>query len=102
MTFWVRMMTIYEVRPSKQFKSDLKLAKKQHLDIDKLKSVLFDLSQGRKLERKYCVHQIRGGPYDGCLDCHIEPDWVLIYRYNERDLILHAIRTGSHNRVFNN
>ena len=102
MTFWVRMMTTYKVIYSSKFKSDLKVAKKNNLDLDKLKSVLFDLSQGVNLPAKFHVHKIVGGPYHGSMDCHIEPDWVLIYRYDEDELVLYAIRTGSHNRVFHN
>ncbi len=80
-----------------QFKKDYKKVKKQNKDPDKLKAVIEKLLAGQKLELKYREHQL-SGIWKGHRDCHIEPDWILIYRISSDTLYLE--RTGSHSDLF--
>jgi mRNA interferase YafQ len=81
-----------------QFKKDFKRIKKQNKDLDKLKNVVDKLATGSKLDIKYRDHQL-AGRWSGHRDCHIEPDWVLIYMIKDDELRLE--RTGSHTELFN-
>ena len=90
---------MYRIVPSNQFKKDLKLAKKRGLDIDLLRSVVNTLAEGRKLEEKYRDHGL-SGEYRGFRECHIEPDWLLVYRIEDKELELFLFRTGSHSDLF--
>ena len=89
----------YEVRFSGQFKKDLKLAKKQGKDIDKLFAIVEQLANGIPLEQKHKDHFL-SGDYIGCRECHIEPDWVLIYEVFDDVLVLLLSRTGSRSELF--
>ena len=89
----------YEVRFTGQFKKDLKRAKKQGKDTDELFAVIDKLSNGETLEEKYRVHGLSGN-YKGCRECHIEPDWLLIYEINDGILVLMLYRVGSHSELF--
>ena len=80
-----------------QFKKDYKRIKKQNKDLDKLRAVIEKLVAGQLLESKYKDHQLSGN-WKGHRDCHIEPDWILIYRITVYDLYLE--RTGSHSELF--
>lgn len=80
-----------------QFKKDYKRIKKQNKDLDKLKSVIEKLVIGEPLEPKYKDHQL-SGEWKSYRDCHIEPDWILIYKRTSNLLLLE--RTGSHSELF--
>ncbi len=80
-----------------QFKKDYKRIKKQNKDLSKLRTVIEILTAGQLLEPKYHDHQLSGN-WKGHRDCHIEPDWILIYRITVDDLYLE--RTGSHSELF--
>ena len=80
-----------------QFKKDYKRIKKQNKDLSKIRVVIETLVAGRMLEPKYNDHQLSGN-WKGHRDCHIEPDWLLIYRISSDDLYLE--RTGSHSELF--
>ena len=80
-----------------QFKKDYKRIKKQNKDLAKLSAVIEKLVAGQLLEPKYKDHQLSGN-WKGHRDCHIEPDWMLIYRITADDLYLE--RTGSHSELF--
>lgn len=80
-----------------QFKKDYKRIKKQRKEISKLISVVDRLASAQKLEKKYLEHQL-SGEWKNHKDCHIEPDWILIFRLTEDALILE--RTGSHSELF--
>jgi len=81
-----------------QFKKDYKRIKKQNKDLSKLRTVIEKLSSGRPLKPGYRDHPLSGNWKDH-RDCHIEPDWLLIYRITPEDLYLE--RTGSHSDLFN-
>lgn len=89
----------YEVRFTNQFKKDIKLAKKQGKDIDKLFDVIGILANGETLDEKYRDHDLSGN-FRGCRECHIEPDWLLIYEIDNNVLVLVLNRVGSHSELF--
>lgn len=80
-----------------QFKKDLKRLARRRKDIEKLKAVVSLIACDLPLEEKYKDHPLVGN-WSGSRDCHIEPDWILIYRLNEQELYLE--RTGSHSDLF--
>lgn len=79
------------------FRRDLKRVRKRGKNIDKLKAAIIKLSAGEMLPASYRDHFLTGN-YKGFRECHIEPDWLLIYRMTEAALIL--VRTGSHSDLF--
>lgn len=89
----------YQIKFTSQFKKDLKKAKRQGRDIDKLFEVINSLAQGAQLPSKYRDHQLSGN-YKDCRECHIEPDWLLIYQVIDNVLVLSLIRIGSHADLF--
>jgi mRNA interferase YafQ len=80
-----------------QFKKDYKRIKKQNKDLSKLRTVIEKLSSGKLLEPTYRGHPLSGN-WKNHRDCHIEPDWILIYRITAEGLYLE--RTGSHSDLF--
>lgn len=82
-----------------QFKRDVKLAKKRNLDMSLLKSVVDKLSEGKKLEAKYRDHMLTGD-YAGYRECHLQPDWLLVYKIVNDTLTLVLARTGTHSDLF--
>ncbi|MDF9867039.1 mRNA interferase YafQ [Bacilli bacterium PM5-3] len=89
----------YEIVSTSKFNKDLKLARKQGLNLEKIGIVVDKLAQGEKLPSKYKDHLL-SGRYKGYRDCHIDPDWVLIYKIDKKVEILELIRTGSHSDLF--
>ncbi len=89
----------YQIDFTTQFKRDLKSIRKQGKDESKLREVISMLASGEDLPDKYRDHALRG-KYDGYRDCHIEPDWVLIYMKRDDVLVLLLTRTGSHAELF--
>lgn len=88
-----------ELVVTNQFKKDLKRIRKQGKDLNHLQNVLQMLLDGIILDAKYRDHALTGN-YVGFRECHIEPDWLLIYMINHDALILTASRTGSHSELF--
>lgn len=82
-----------------QFKKDLKLAKKQGKDLDKLFEVINILANGEKLDTKFKDNDLSGS-YKETRECHIEPDWLLIYEIDNNALILMLYRLGTHSELF--
>ncbi|OGO38065.1 MAG: hypothetical protein A2W35_21735 [Chloroflexi bacterium RBG_16_57_11] len=80
-----------------QFKRDVKRLEKRSKDLGKLKDIFLVLARGEELAQRYSDHLLVG-QYKGTRECHIEPDWLLIYERTENELIL--IRTGSHADLF--
>ena len=89
----------YEVRFTRQFKRDLKLAKKQGKDLNKLYDVIERLANDEVLEEKYRDHDLKG-EYEGSRECHIEPDWLLVYEIRDEVLVLMLYRLGTHPELF--
>ena len=82
-----------------QFKKDLKLAKKQGKNLDKLFEVINILANEEKLDTKFKDHDLSGS-YKGTRECHIEPDWLLIYEIDNNALVLMLYRLGTHSELF--
>ena len=88
------------VKWTNSFKKDYKKAIKRHLKIEKLDEVISILSKGLRLDEKYRDHAL-AGVFDGLRECHIEPNWLLIYSIQNDTLILTLTRTGTHSDLFN-
>lgn len=80
-----------------RFQKDVELAKRRGKDTDKLKAVLLSLTNQQSLEAHHHDHKLSGN-YGGRRECHIEPDWLLIYKSTETSIIFE--RTGSHSDLF--
>ena len=89
----------YDVRFTNQFKKDIRLAQRQGKNVDKVLDVIFRLADGEKLEPKYRDHELIGD-YKGYRECHIEPDWLLVYQIVDNVLVLLVYRLGSHSELF--
>lgn len=84
-----------------QFKKDYKLAIKRGCDPKKLEEVIILLVNEQPLPEKYRDHALTNSRnYKDVRECHIEPDWLLVYRVMKETLILRLIRTGSHSELF--
>ena len=90
---------MYKIRPSTKFQKDLKKVQKRGYDISLLTTVLYILANGESLPQKYKDHNLSGN-YKGCRECHITPDWLLIYEILDDELILYLTRTGTHSDLF--
>lgn len=88
-----------EIKTTTQFERDLKLLKKRGYNLKLLKNVIDALANGKKLEAKYKDHFLQGN-YSYFKECHIKPDWLLIYRIDNNMLILTLLRTGTHSDLF--
>ena len=86
---------------SAKFKRDYKRIQKQGKNLNLLKTVVDTLAAEKPLEWKYHDHALSGsGDFAGYRECHIEPDWLLIYKIEEDALLLTLMRTGSHSDLF--
>ena len=92
-------MTEYNVKFSNRFKRDLKIARKRGYRIELLEEVVATLAQGEKLDPRYRDHELSGN-YENMRECHITPDWLLVYQIFENELILFLSRTGTHSDLF--
>lgn len=90
----------YTVKPTSQFKKDYKLAMKRGLDISLLEDIIAKLALGESLTEKNRDHALSGN-WNGYRECHILPDWLLIYKLEDNVLILTLARTGTHSNLFN-
>ena len=88
-----------KVRYSAKFKKDFKLAQKRRMPMQELKNLIEKLAAGETLEAKHRDHALSGN-YAMFRECHIQPDWLLIYRINDDALELLAHRTGTHSDLF--
>lgn len=86
---------MYELKFTNAFKKSYKLMKKRGYDIKKLDTVIDILRQGKKLEKKYRDHALTGN-LSGFRECHIKPDWLLIYLIDGSVLTLTLVDTGTH------
>lgn len=89
----------YTIKPTTKFKKDYKLLKKQNLNLVLLKEVVDLLADGKPLPEKYNDHPLSGN-WAHHRECHIQPDWLLIYYYDNDALVLTLSRTGSHGNLF--
>ena len=82
---------------SNRFDKDLKRMLRRGKEAEKIKDVIRKLINEERLDEKYRDHPLKGN-YKGCRDCHVEPDWILIYRIYGNQI--QFLRTGSHSALF--
>lgn len=91
----------YSIIMTSTFKKELKSIKKRNKDLSKLKEIVDKLANGIDLDIKNRDHQlVTNLRFKNCRECHIEPDWLLIYKKDNNNLILFLIETGSHSDLF--
>ena len=89
----------YTVRPTSRFQRDLKRLQKRGYDLSLLTEIIKKLANGEQLPEKNRDHNLNGD-YSGCRECHITPDWLLVYEIDNGELILYLTRTGTHSDLF--
>ena len=92
-------MTNYNLKTTNQFKKDYKLAMRRGLNISLLDDIIRKLSHGEPLPECNRDHPLNG-KWAGHRECHIQPDWLLIYHIDKNVLVLTLTRTGSHSDLF--
>ena len=90
---------MYQVKFTTAYKKRYKLMKKRGLDVSLLDQVVDLLRQGKRLDKKYCDHALSGS-FAGFRECHIQPDWLLVYLIEHDILTLTLVATGSHSDIF--
>lgn len=90
---------MYEVKTTKQFEKDANLCIKRGYDTAKLREAIKLLSETGKLPQKYRPHKLTGD-FKGSWECHIEPDWLMIYDKGKTIKLIRLIRTGTHADLF--
>ena len=93
-------MTRYSIQRTSQFKRDYKLALRRGYDVAKLRVVVAILMDGDRLHREYLDHPLKGRDYKEYRECHIEPDWLLIYKVDTGRCCVMLYRTGTHSDLF--
>lgn len=89
----------YDIILTNSFRRDYKTISKRGYDLTLLKEVVEILAGGEPLPERYRDHALSGN-FLGCRECHIRPDWLLIYEIEDDELILYLTRTGSHSDLF--
>ena len=90
---------MYQIEYSNKIKKEIKLAQKRGLNIDLFKDVVRLLETNGKLPAKYKPHVLKGN-YKGLWECHIQPDWLLIWEQNNAIKLIFLVRTGTHSDLF--
>ena len=90
---------MYIVKPTAKFQKDVKRIKKRGYDMSLLTNVLKKLSAGEPLPVKNNDHSLTGN-FEGCRECHIAPNWLLIYKISQNSIYLYLTRTGTHSDLF--
>lgn len=88
----------FNIRFHSKFRRDISRMINKGKSLEKISNIIEQLSKGIRLEDKYNEHFLKWhNKYpDGTRECHIEPDWLLIYKFNKPNFTLHLLRTGSH------
>lgn len=91
----------YDIILTTAFKKELKNIKKRNKDLKKLTEVVNKLASGQELDIKYRDHALANNlRFKDCRECHIEPDWLLVYKKNKNELTLFLIEIGTHSDLF--
>ncbi len=90
---------MYNIQYTNRFKKSLRRCSKRGLDLTKLEKAISILASTGKLPTHYKPHQLTGD-YKGCMECHIQPDWLLIWKQDDNILTLLFLDTGSHSDLF--
>ena len=94
---------VYNLYKTKTFKKNVKLCYKRNLDLDMLENVIVKLAKREPLPENNYPHPLKGykkKPYEEIMECHIQPDWLLLWTQNETELILLLTNTGTHSDLF--
>ncbi|MDE6595006.1 MAG: type II toxin-antitoxin system YafQ family toxin [Oscillospiraceae bacterium] len=89
----------YSIEVTSRFKRDYKKVKKRGCDMELLKNIVIALANGEKLPNENRDHELKGD-HRGYRECHIQPDWLLIYKFEDDILILTLSETGTHSDLF--
>jgi mRNA interferase YafQ len=92
-------LTLYTVKPTTQFKKDLRRIAKQGHNLDLLEDVIKKIANEVQLDKRHRDHDLSGN-YKGCRECHVQPDWLLVYEIEKETLYLYLMRTGTHSELF--
>jgi len=90
---------VYQLTTTNKFNKSLKLCKKRGYDLTVLQHVIDLLQKTGNLPVKYKPHKLTGN-YKNCWECHIKPDWLLIWKQNDQELVLLLLDTGTHSDLF--
>lgn len=90
---------MYEFHWSARFRRDVRRCERQQKPFKKFENIVNLLKAGEALPHKNYDHNLSGN-WNGHRECHIEPDWLLIYRVNEDKKVIELVRTGSHSDLF--
>ncbi len=90
---------LYEISYTNRFRKDLRKCNKQNLDLDKLSTAIKILQSNGNLPSQYKPHKLRGS-YDGLWECHLSPDWLMVWKQDDKKLTLLFMYTGSHSELF--
>ena len=91
--------TVYQIQITNKFKKSLNLSYRRDLDLKLLKEIIHTLAKGEKLDAKYHAHTLEG--YKTVIwECHVKPDWLLLWHQIDETLILILLDTGSHSDIF--
>ena len=90
---------MYEIRMTKTFRKDAERCRKRGYDMELLKTAIRLLESDGKLPATYRPHKL-SAQYDGCWECHLKPDWLLIWEQNDTELVLLFTGTGTHSDLF--
>ncbi|MDD5952240.1 MAG: type II toxin-antitoxin system YafQ family toxin [Oscillospiraceae bacterium] len=90
---------IYQIKPTSRFQKDLKRIQRRGYALELLTVVIKKLASGETLEPKYKDHAL-SGIFSNCRECHITPDWLLVYEIDHDELLLYLTRTGTHSDLF--
>ena len=90
---------MYKFTRTSKFKKDYKRSQKQHKNLEKFMNIHLLLIVGKSLPTKNKDHNLSGN-WSGFRECHIEPDWLLIYRVDEKEQFIEYVRMGSHSELF--
>ena len=90
---------MYETRLSTKFRRDIRRCKRQRKEMQLFKDIDALLTSGKPLPNKNRDHNLTGN-WNGHRECHLEPDWLLIYRVDEVEKVIEYARTGSHSELF--
>ncbi len=90
---------MYSVKPTTKFQRDLKRIQKRGYDMSLITKVIKKLAAGEPLPERNKDHPL-SGDYAGCRECHVTPDWLLIYEIMDETLMLYLTRTGTHSDLF--
>ncbi|MDR0874116.1 MAG: type II toxin-antitoxin system YafQ family toxin [Prevotellaceae bacterium] len=94
---------VYHLIASNTFKKDIDLCYKRNLDLDLLENVVTTLARGENLEEKYRSHKLYGiskASNEEIWECHVQPDWLLIWKQNDIELVLVLSNSGTHSDLF--